>query len=119
VGVGRIEEAIATFEGAMRYEPKPQVGPIYQLAMAYYLAGRYRDAVSQIDMGRATRPEVGEGLALRAAALAQLGELEAARRSAAESRRLNPHFRLEDAGTRLMNPEHALRLREGLAKAGL
>ena len=119
LALGRIDEAISTIEGAMRYEPRPQVGPHYQLATAYYLAGRYRDAVNQIDLVNSARPPGGEGYALRAAALAQLGELDAARESAEEVRRRNPHFRLEEAGTRLRNPEHAARLREGLAKAGL
>lgn len=117
--LGRVDEAIATIEGAMRFEPQPTIGPHYQLATAYYLAGRYRDAVAYIDMVKVERPPGGEMHALRAASLAQIGELEAARRSAEQVRRTNPHFRVDEAGTRLRNPEHAAKLREGLAKAGL
>ena len=57
--------------------------------------------------------------AIRAAALAQMGEMEEAHRAAAAVRQFNPAHNVEDAGTRLRNPDHAAKLREGLAKAGL
>jgi adenylate cyclase len=117
--LGRTEDAIATFETAMRYEPRPTIGPRTHLAWAYYIAGRYRDAVAFADMGITLLPERWQLHAVRAAALAQLGQLDEARRSAQVARRLNPRMTLEDAGTRLRIPEHAARVREGLAKAGL
>jgi hypothetical protein len=67
----------------------------------------------------ALRPDSGAIRALRAAALAQLGDLEGARKSAEEARRRNPRINLEEAGTRFQRPEDAAKLREGLAKAGL
>jgi adenylate cyclase len=117
--VGRADEAIRTIEYAMRLEPQPSQGPQFQLATAYYLAGRYRDTVNYADVLIALRPESGSIRALRAAALAQLGEMDEARLSAAEARRRNPRLFLEDAGTRFQRPEDTARLREGLAKAGL
>jgi adenylate cyclase len=117
--LGRAEEAITTIEYAMRLEPRPSQGPQFQLATAYYLAGRYRDTVSYADVLIALRPESGAIRALRAAALAQLGEMDEARKSAAEARRRNPRLYLEDAGTRFHRPEDTAKLREGLAKAGL
>ena len=117
--LGRAEEAIRTIEYAMRLEPQPTQGPQFQLAAAYYLAGRYRDAVNYADVLIALRPESGAIRALRAAALAQLGEMDAARKSAFEARLRNPRLFLEDAGTRFQRPEDAAKLREGLEKAGL
>jgi TolB-like protein len=117
--LGRAEEAIATFEYAMRLEPRPSQGPQLQLAMAYYMAGRYRDAVSYADVLIALRPEGGSIRLLRAAALAQLGDIDAARKSAEEALRRNPRLNLEEAGSRFHRPEDAAKLREGLAKAGL
>jgi adenylate cyclase len=117
--LGRADEAIRTIEYAMRLEPQPSQGPQFQLAAAYYLAGRYRDTVNYCDVLIALRPESGSIRALRAAALAQLGEMDEARLSAAEARRRNPRLFLEDAGTRFQRPEDTAKLREGLAKAGL
>lgn len=117
--LGRADEAITTFETAMRYEPRPQTGPRAQLLTAYYTARRYSDAVAYADMLLSLRPESYEVHAVRAAALAQLGHLDEAGRSADAVRRLNPIFSVDDAGTRFRNPEHAAKLREGLVKAGL
>jgi TolB-like protein/DNA-binding winged helix-turn-helix (wHTH) protein len=119
LALGRAEDAIATFEYAMRLEPNPSVGPQSQLATAYYLAGRYRDAVRYADVVIALRPDFASIRAVRAAALAQLGQLDEARESAEVARRLNPRLNIEEAGSRFRRPEDAAKLREGLAKAGL
>lgn len=119
LAVGDADEAITTFENAMRYEPRPSIGPYAQLTTAYYVAGRYRDAVAYADLVISIRPDSFAIHALRAAALAQLGNLDEARRSAEMVRRLNPAYQSGGAGTRLLRPEQAARLRDGLAKAGL
>jgi hypothetical protein len=103
----------------MRFDPRASPGPHAQLATAYYVAGRYRDTVAYIDAAPPPAPGHVGLHAIRAAALAQLGNLDEARRSAETVRRISPRFSTEDAGTRFRNPEHAARLREGLAKAGL
>lgn len=118
LAAGRPDESIATFETAMRYEPRPTIGPHAQLSAAYYAAGRYRDVLAFTEMALALRPDAWALHAMRAAAFAQLGDFEQAKRSGAEVRRLNPAFRVEAAGTRL-RPEHSEKLREGLVKAGL
>ncbi len=119
LALGRIDEAIVTIETGMRYEPGASTGPHVQLATAYYLAGRYRDAKAYAEFVQAIRPQDGGIHAIRAAALAQLGELEEARRAAQAVRRWSAAFSAEEAGTCLRDPGHAARLREGLAKAGL
>jgi len=116
--IGRAEESIATFEYAMRLDPNPGVGPHSQLAIAYYLASRYRDAVRQADIALAAHESTGLH-AVRAAALAQLGETDRARQAAEAARHVNPLFDREGIGTRLRRPEDVAKLREGLAKAGL
>lgn len=119
LALGRIDESIATIEGAMRFDPAAGLGPFAQLATAYYLAGRYRDTVTLVDRATGMHSRRGTMQAIRAAALAQLGEMEEARRAADAVRQFNPTHSVEEAGTRLRNPEHAAKLREGLAKAGL
>ena len=117
--LGRPEESISKFEYAFRLDPRPSMGPHSQLLVAYYLAGRYRDAVSYADQVLATRGEWGGILAVRAAALAQLGEIEGARNSAQAALRVNPRISFDGVGTRFRRPEDTAKLREGLAKAGL
>jgi hypothetical protein len=57
--------------------------------------------------------------AARAAALAQLGNAQEAKRAVEQVRRLSPFFRVEQFGTRFLKPEHTAKLQEGLRKAGL
>ena len=117
--LGRVEEAIATIETAMRFDPKASAGPHVQLATAYYMAGRYRDTLSYADLVLARSPHIGGMHAIRAAALAQLGDEGEARKAAADVRRWNPNFRTDEAGTRFRDPGMAQKLRDGLTKAGL
>jgi hypothetical protein len=57
--------------------------------------------------------------AVHAAALAQLGDAEGARREAQDVRRLDPFFDVKLFGQRLVNPAHRDKAQEGLRKAGL
>jgi adenylate cyclase len=116
--LGKIDESIAASEAARRFDPRLSAEGMFNLALAYYLAGRYRDAAqagAALEAGTRT-------VFLRAvhvAALAQLGELEAARREADEVRRLDPFFDVKLFGTRLVNPAHREKAQAGLRKAGL
>jgi TolB-like protein/class 3 adenylate cyclase len=117
---GRIDESIAATEAARRYDPALSSEATFNLALAYYLAGRYRETVVLTEgMRQAAVPGLVFSEAVRAAALAQLGEAEPAHRAAAEVRRLNPFFKVEVFGTRLVNPAHREKVQEGLRKAGL
>ena len=116
--LGKLDEAIAASEAARRYDPRLAPEAMFTLALAYYLAGRYRDAAQT---ATAVEPRARTVFleAVLAAAHAQLGEDEAARRVAAEVRRLSPFFDVELFGQRLMNSAHREKAQEGLRKAGL
>ena len=116
--LGKLDEAIAASEAARRYDPRLAPEAMFTLALAYYLAGRYRDAAQT---ATAVEPRARTVFleAVLAAAHAQLGEDEAARRVAAEVRRLSPFFDVERFGQRLMNSAHREKAQEGLRKAGL
>jgi adenylate cyclase len=115
---GKIEESIAASEAARRYDPRLSAEGMFNLALAYYLAGRHREAVQiAIAVPPNTRTVFLE--AVHAAALAQLGEDEAARRVAEGVRRLDPFFDVKLFGRRLVNPAHREKAQEGLRKAGL
>ena len=115
---GKIEESIAASEAARRFDPRLSPEGMFNLALAYYLAGRYRDAVQT---SSAVEPNARTVFlhAVHAAALAQLGELEAARRAAEDVRRLSPFFDVRLFGQRLVSPAHRQKAQEGLRKAGL
>ena len=115
---GKIEESIAASEAARRFDPRLSPEGMFNLALAYYLAGRYRDAVQT---AVAVEPQARTVFlhAVHAAALAQLGDAEGARRAADEVRRGSPFFEVNNFGQRLLNPAHREKTVEGLVKAGL
>jgi TolB-like protein/class 3 adenylate cyclase len=117
--LGRIPESIAASEAARRYDPRLPSEGNFNLGMAYYLAGRYRDALATFNETLRAEPELVFLQAGRAAAAAELGDAEQAAQAAAALRRLDPFFKLDTYGNRLVNPAHRAKLQEGLRKAGL
>jgi TolB-like protein/class 3 adenylate cyclase len=116
--LGKIEESIAASEAARRYDPRLPAEGMFNLALGYYLAGRYQEAAqAAVAVHPNSRTVFLE--AVHAGALAQLGEHEAARRVADEVRRLDPFFDVKLFGRRLVNPAHREKAQEGLRKAGL
>ncbi|MFN2646825.1 MAG: tetratricopeptide repeat protein [Burkholderiales bacterium] len=117
--LGRIEESIAASETARRYMPRLRPDGWFNLALAEYLRGRYREAVAACSAALELNSDIVFPQAVRAAALAQLGRDDEAARAAADVRRLDPFFKTELFGERLVNPAHRAAVRQGLAKAGL
>jgi TolB-like protein/class 3 adenylate cyclase len=116
--LGKIEESIAASEAARRYDPRLPAEGMFNLALGYYLAGRYQEAAqAAVAVHPNSRTVFLE--AVHAGALAQLGEHEAAQRVADEVRRLDPFFDVKLFGRRLVNPAHREKAQEGLRKAGL
>lgn len=117
--MGRIDESIAASQTAQRFDPRmSSYAGGFNLALAYYLAGRYRESVAACDRYLVGNNDVFLH-AVRAAALGQLGDAEAARRAAGEVRRYDPFFKVELFGRRLLDPGHREKAQEGLRKAGL
>ncbi len=116
---GRIAESISASEAARRFDPHLPSDGVFNLAFAYYLAGRYREALEALEPTLRAAPDLVFLQAVRAAAAAQLGQTDDARRAALEVRRLDPFFKVELFGTRLVNPAHRAKAQEGLRKAGL
>lgn len=115
---GRIEQSIAATEAARRFDPRLSSEAMFNLGLAYYLAGRYREAAQTV-AGVEPRARSASLYAVYAAALAQLGDTEGARRAAGELRRLDPFFDVTRFGQRLVDPAHREKAQEGLRKAGL
>jgi class 3 adenylate cyclase/TolB-like protein/Flp pilus assembly protein TadD len=116
--LGRIPESISATEAARRYDPRISSEANFNLGMAYYFAARYRDALAAFNEGLRADSELVFLQAGRAAAAAQLGDAAQAAQAAAALRRLDPFFKLETYGNRLVNPAHRAMLQDGLRKAG-
>ena len=69
---GKIEESIAASEAARRYDPRLPAEGMFNLALAYYLAGRYREAVRPRSRSSRTPARISTGCARgRASALGE------------------------------------------------
>ena len=117
--LGRIDESIAASETARRFDPRLPSEAAFNLAAAYYLAGRYREAIATADVPLARNSNYAFVQAVRAAALAQLGNADEAHRAAEEVRRYAPFFSVKEFGVRFVNPAHRDKFQQGLLKAGL
>ena len=123
IGIGRLEEAIAHMEQAVRLSPldpemyRTQAG----LALAYLLLRRFDEA--SMWAARARRGQHGFLMVVgtSAAAAALSGDMESAQREMQELRRLNPDLRCSNlrGWLPLRRPEDIATLTEGLRKAGL
>jgi adenylate cyclase len=120
VWLGRLEEALASLEMGARFDPLGRgAGGVFSHALAYYSLHRYAESVALADAGLARFPQTSFLHAIRAAALAQTGQSEAARAEAEQTLRLEPFFHAKDFGDRFADPMLMAHLQEGLRKAGL
>lgn len=118
--LGRLDEAIATLQTALALDPAGRSsGSGFDLALAYYSLERYPEALATVDATLARYPQTAFLHALRAATLARLERMEAARQAADEVHRLAPFFLAREFGDRFVDPRHTAHLQEGLRKAGL
>ena len=117
--LGRTEEAIAAGETARRFQPRFPSEASFNLSMAYYLGGRYKDALATVNATLRSEPEQVFLQAVRGASAAQLGDAREAREAAEAVRRLDPFFKVESFGNRLVDAGQRAKAQEGLRKAGL
>jgi len=116
---GRKDAAIYWLESALRLNPHISFGELMVLGQAYYLSGRYEDAITILNKGLAGNPNYVGYYIMLAAAYARAGRTEAANRSARDVLRLAPFFEVGSYGTVFRNPEDRSDIIDGLRKAGL
>jgi len=118
---GRAEEAITYFKQAIRLNPFPPSWYLASLGGAYFMQGRYDDAIAAFEKGRLLAPESVFPRAGLAAAFSEQGRQEEARAEAAEVLRLDPKFSVASyvKGMLYKNKEDADRYVVALRKAGL
>lgn len=116
---GKITESIAVFETSRQFDPRMSSGTGIGMALAYHMAGRYKESLA-ITSAFIARYQNNSFLhAIRAASFAELGNIDEARAEAVQVRKTNPSFPMEQFGTRFKNPEHQAKIQDGLRKAGL
>ena len=115
---GEIGGAIESLQLALKLDPTLEPTYLFDLEMAYYLAGRYDDVLRIADLGLARYPDFPVFNTLAAAAAAQSGRKDQAAQYAEAVRQKLPTLDLELMGSRFKNPAHAASLREGLKLAG-
>ena len=113
----RIDEAFKYAQKAIKLDPQ-LTWAYFPISGYYYRKQHYREALTaayQINI-----PEFYWTRVFRAISYAQLGELESARKEAAEVRRLKPDFVFRDEVKIWNNPEgYAAHLSEGARRAGI
>ena len=117
VWAGRHDGAILSLETALRFDPNLNPNHSWNLGLAYYLKGRYKDAITLLERNIGLRPDNAFDYAVLAASYAQVDRRDKA--AAAAVRRLNPFFKVEEFGPQFRDPADAARMAEGLRKAGL
>lgn len=116
----RFDEAIDSLEAAFRFNPAGRsAGSGFSLGLAHHVLGQYAQALAVADATLARYPQASFVHALRAATLSHMGHPDAARNAAAELRRFDPFFRVDDFGNRFVDSKHQARLQAGLRAAGL
>lgn len=116
---GSLADGIEMLESVRRFDPEPSPSYTLTLGYAYYVAGRYPEALAAADSLVARYARDSAPLALRAATLAQLDRLDEAGKASETVLRLSPGYQVDNVGRRFANPEHTAKVQDGLRKAGL
>jgi adenylate cyclase len=116
---GRSADAIESLENLLRVDPNPKPNAFNVLATAYYLQGRYDDAIATLEGAIGRHPQHLPLYIALTAAYAEAGRMDDAARAAADVRRLHPFFEADLYGEAFRDPVQRDRIRSSLRKAGL
>ncbi|MBS0524531.1 MAG: winged helix-turn-helix domain-containing protein [Proteobacteria bacterium] len=117
--LGKTDAAIASLEMARRLDPELSTMDRFALSLAYYLKGRYEEAIAEAETNLRRSPGASFSRVLLAAAYAQNGQTEDAARVAGMIHRLDVTFDPQEFGTKFLKPADLDHLRDGLRKAAL
>jgi len=121
VFAGQPERAIEVMQAGMRLEPFRNATRLAYMGNAFYMLGRYEEAVAPLRESAWSMPNLRITPLWLAAACAQLGRVDDARLAADEVRRIEPDFTIErwKITAAYKRPENSERLFDGIRKAGL
>ena len=118
---GRPEETIGLVQKAMRLNPKYPSWYLWSIGHAYFLTGRYEEAIETLKRVLDRNSDFMPAHAFLAASYSEIGWEEEARAEVAEVERLSPQALSEALRQRLPYKDRAVsgRLFDSLRKAGL
>ncbi len=119
VFAGDAEEAIKSFEVAMRLSPSLNIVRLYPVGWAYYLGQRFEDAARVMEGAVHQNPDDYFAHACLAASYAQLGRTEDAARAAKATLHAWPFFHVDTFTSQFNREADRAAIAEGLRKAGL
>jgi adenylate cyclase len=117
--LGRTDAAIEALELAQRIDPELNAIDRNALSLAYYLKGRYDEAIEQAEINLRQTGSAHFSEVVLAVSYAQQNRLADAVRAADAVRRMAPTFDPRAFGSKFLNPADLERLRDGFRKAGL
>ena len=117
---GEPARAIQLLEAHMRLDPFYRLHAPGWLGFAYYLLGRYADALPHLLEAVSRAPSLAHSRYWLAATYAQLGQIDKARAEVAEALRIEPWYTISQApfARTCKRPEDAEHIKDGLRKAG-
>jgi len=118
---GQPAEALPLVERAMRLNPRYTPNYLWARGQAYWLLNDYSQAIESFTRVTARNPDHLVGHLMLAIVYAETGQLDEARREAAEVRRISPDFSAERSFSRVPYRSEADRARayEGMQRSGL
>jgi len=118
---GRPEEGLRRIQKAMQINPHHPYNYTFHLGQAYYILGRYQEAINAFQQGVASNPAAERLHVWLAAAYAQLGETDSAEWETQQVLTLNPDFSLQRIEETYPSTDPADRKRfiDSLRRAGL
>jgi adenylate cyclase len=116
---GRTDEAIQLLQTGIRFDPYSRLDHYWHLGLAYYLKGKYEDAIKTLEQNLSHGPNLEWNYIALTAAYAQAGRSNDAKRAAEMVKKLHPFFELDSSFNLFRNPADRNKFHEGLRKAGL
>jgi adenylate cyclase len=118
---GRPEEGLERIQQAIRINSHHPYNYAFHLGQAYFVLGRYREAIEAFERGLSGNPSAERLHVWLAATLAQAGDIESAQCEAEQVLMLNPEFSVQrmKKAVPFTEPGEIEHFNEGLAKAGL
>jgi adenylate cyclase len=116
---GRTDEAIQLLQTGIRFDPYSRLDHYWHLGLAYYLNGKYEDAIKALEKDLSHTPTLAWSYIAIAAAYAQAGRSKDAKRAAEMVKKLHPFFELDSSFNLFRNPEDRKKFHKGLRKAGI
>jgi adenylate cyclase len=117
--LGQTDAAIEALELARRIDPELNVVDRNALSLAYYMKGRYAEAIEEAEINLRRTEGANFTRIVLAAAYAQENRADDVAHVVAAVHRLDAAFDPQDFGSKFLSPSDLGHLRDGLRKAGL